>query len=327
MPLSELAVRKAQASDKPRKLTDEGGLYLLVQPNGSRLWRFDYKHEGKRKTLAFGRYPEVSLADARGRRMEARELLADGRDPSEARRLEKLKGEVAAANTFGLIADEWIDRQKKSGRSPRTVTRNQGLLKLAPSLRRIPMSKLSPHDVLPILQKIEASGRRESAHKLRGLIGSICRYAIATLRAETDPTYALRGALLPVQANHRAAITDPVQLGALLRAIDDSHGWTTITAALQFLALTAARPGEVRAATWDEIDLEDAVWRIPAERMKMRRAHDVPLTAKAVQVLKSVKRVSGDGEFIFPAIRSVLRPLSENALNARLRALGSGPIK
>ena len=328
MALSDVAVRKAKADGKPMKLADAGGLYVLVQPSGSKLWRYDYRFAGKRKTLALGSYPDISLADARTRHADARKLVALGTDPGEARKTEKRKVEAETVNTFGLIAEEWLARQEASGAALRTMEKNRWLLQdLAAPLATLPIGKVTPHDVLKLIQKVEASGRRETARRLRGVIGTVFRFAVATLRAENDPTYALRGALMPVQVKGRAAITDPSKLGTLLRALDDSHGWATLSAAIRFLLLTAARPGEVRGATWAEINVEEEVWRIPAERMKMGRPHEVPLSRPAIRVLFEIRPVSGEnGEerLVFPSVRSLLRPLSENAMNSRLRGLGFG---
>jgi len=327
MPLSDLAIRKAKAAGKPQKMTDGGGLYLLISPSGGKLWRYDYRFDGKRKTLALGSYPEIPLVEARIRHADARSQIAHGTDPGEVRKAEKQKVEAETVNTFGAIADEYLARRAAMGAAERTMEKNRWLLTdLAEPIRETPITKVTPHDVLKLLQKVENSGRRETAHRLRSMISVVFRHAIATLRAENDPTYALRGALLPVQKSNRAAITDPKQLGVLLRALDDSHGWATLSAALHFALLTAARPGEVRGAVWSEIDFEDAVWHIPAERMKMSRPHDVPLSFAAVRVLFDIKPVSGGDpdRLVFPSVRSLLRPLSENALNSRLRGLGFG---
>lgn len=323
MPLSDLAVRKAKAAEKPLKMSDEQGLYLLVNPAGSKLWRLDYRFNGTRKTISLGKYPEITLSDARDRRAEARKLLAHGTDPSADRKAEKQRVEAETVNTFGVLSDEYLERMRASGRSDATIEKSRWYLKtLSASLADQPISQITAADVLKLLQKIEASGRRETAHKTRGAIGAVFRHAVATLRATGDPTSALRNALLPVQVTNRAALTEPKKLGGLLRALDDYDGWPTLAAAMKFLALTAARPGEVRQATWSEIDIEAGVWRIPAERMKMRKAHEVPLSASAAIVLNGIRRFSGDERLIFPSIRSVLRPLSENAMNSALRRMG-----
>ncbi len=323
MPLSDLAVRKAKPSAKPYKLADANGLYLYVSKAGARRWRYDYRHDGKRKTLSIGAYPYVGLADARAKLEDARKLLADGVDPATHKRKVHQKRELEQRNTFAVLADEYIARLEDKGRAPATLEKNRWMKSLVPSqVQNMPISDITSGDVLEVLQTIEASGRRETAHSVRTFIGSVFRHAISTLRVEYDPTYALRSSLLPPKVTPRAAITDPGKIGALMAAIDDYDGWVTVAAALRFNALTFARPGEVRLATWDEIDLEDAVWRIPAERMKMRRPHDVPLSNQAAVLLNGVRRVSGRGKLIFPSIRSAHRPLSENAMNSALRRMG-----
>jgi integrase len=326
MSLSPVAARNAAPRDKPYKLADSDGLALLVNSNGSKYWRFRYHHMGKEKMLTLGPYPAISLADARTRRDEAKKLLANGVDPSAQRKQTKIEARKAKENTFGLIAAEFIATMKANRAAEATVTKTTWLLEnLAKPLSDRPLAEIIPAEVLDVLRRVEKTGRRESAHRLRGVIGSVFRYAIITQRATSDPTQVLRGALLRPLVQNRAAIIDEEKLGHLLRSIDTYDGWPTIAAALKFLALTFARPGEVRAARRSEIDFEKAVWRIPAERMKMRRAHDVPLSRQAIAVLKDVWPLSEFGELIFPSIRSVRRPLSENAFNSALRRMGFGP--
>ena len=272
--------------------------------------------------LALGSFPEVSLAAARTKRDDAKKLLASGIDPSTQRKLDKIAAAVAAANTFGAIAAEYLVRLKEKNSAETTIIKNRWLLEdLAAPLKNRPISSISPAEILIILQKIEKSGRRESARRLRGVIGSVFRLAIATLRAKDDPTYALRGALLPPIVQHRPAITDEVQLGALMRNIDEYDGWPTLRAAMLLLALTMTRPGDIRFMRRSEIVFPKALWRIPAERMKMRRPHDVPLSRQALAVLRSVWGLSS-GELVLPSIQSWSTPLSENAMNSALRRMG-----
>ena len=229
--------------------------------------------------LAFGAYPATSLADARTKRDEARRLLAAGIDPSTKRKQDHLDAAMSARNTFGANADEVLANKEANNASSSTLSKNRWLLKdLAAPLLERPITEISAAEILRLLKRIETSGRRESARRLRGVIGSVFRYAIVTLRATSDPTQATHGALLAPKVQHRAAIVDEKQLGGLMRAIDDYDGWPTVTAALKFTALTFARPGEVRGATRKEIDLGNAVWRISADRTKMRRPHEVPLS-------------------------------------------------
>ncbi len=323
MALSDLAVRKAAPRERPYKLTDGGGLYVLVQPNGNKYWRFKYRHAGNEKLLSFGRYPLVTLADARGRRDDAKKLLLAGTDPSLQRRLDKLAAATAACNTFGDVAAEYLANLEATGAAETTIVKNRWLLEdLASPLATRPVAEIVPAEILQLLKRIEKSGRRETARRLRGTMGSVFRYAVVTLRATSDPTALLSGALLTPSVRHRAAITDERKLGALLLAIDEYDGWPTVRAALQLVVLTMARPGDVRGMRRPEIDFGKAVWRIPAERMKMRRPHDVPLSRQALRVLKDVWPLSERGELVLPSIRSVRKPLSDAAMNSALRRMG-----
>ncbi len=234
MVLHQFSIAKAAPKEKPYKLSDGNALHLLVKPNGSKLWRLRYRFGGLEKMLALGPYPEVSLANARQKRDDARRLLADGKDPSEQRKLDKVAAEVAARNTFGAMAAEYLEKLREEGAAPATLEKNRWLLHdLADPLSKRPVSAITPAEILMLLQRIEKTGRRETAHRLRGVIGSVFRFAVATLRANNDPTYALRGALLKKTVKHRAAITDEQQLGALMRSIDEYDGWPTLKAALQ----------------------------------------------------------------------------------------------
>lgn len=323
MGLTEFAIRCAKPSKKAYKLTDGAGLFLHVQPNGKRYWRMKYRVANKEKLLSFGEYPLVTIADARRKRDEAKKLLFDGIDPGEKKRLDKQAIETAARQTFGLIAEEYIDRLAARGAAEATLEKTRWLLMdLARPLAKRPIKEIHPAEILKVLQKIEQSGRRESARRLRGVIGSVFRYAIVTLRADSDPTTILRGALLAPQVKGRAAITDERAFGRLLKAIDEYDGWPTISTALKFIALTCARPGEVRGAARDEFDLDKGIWHIPASRMKMRLPHDVPLSRQALEVLKTIWPLSEGSKLVFPSIRSTDRPLSDNAFNAALRRMG-----
>ncbi|MCW5716919.1 MAG: tyrosine-type recombinase/integrase [Bauldia sp.] len=325
MALTHLAITQAKAKDKPVKLTDGEGLHLVVHPNGSKLWRFRYRFNGKENMISFGAFPAVSLVDARQKRDEARALLAKGGDPAVQRRLDKITAANASRNTFGLVAEEFLDNARANGAADATMSKLRWMLvDLASPLARRPIAEIIPAEILDLLKRIEKTGRRETARRLRGVIGGVFRYAIVTLRASTDPTIALRGALLRPQVRHRAAITNEQAFGALVASIDAYDGWPTLRAALQLLALTMTRPGDVRLMTRAEVDFERAVWRIPAERMKMRRPHDVPLSRQALAVLKDVWPMSEGAILVLPSIRSRQRPLSENSMNAALRRLGYG---
>ncbi|RVB41916.1 DUF4102 domain-containing protein, partial [Mesorhizobium sp. M7A.F.Ca.CA.001.16.1.1] len=265
MSLSDLACKNAKSKGKPYRLADGDGLYLLVQKNGSKLWQLRYRYLEKENILSFGKYPLVSLLDARGKRDDAKRSLIAGINPSTKRKEEKIAAITEARTTFGLIAEEYVTRMEERDAAAATTTKTKWLLKdLASPLAKRPIKEITAAEILQLLQKIERSGRRETARRLRGVIGSVFRLAIVTLRAETDPTLPLRGALQPPKANGRAAITDEKKFGQLLVAIDEYDGWPTLKAALQFLALTCVRPGEVRGATRAEFDQEKADWHIPA---------------------------------------------------------------
>lgn len=323
MPLSHITIQHTKPKTKPFKLADGDGLFLVIQPNGSKLWRFRYRLQGAERSLSIGPFPKVTIAEARARREQAKEQIANGIDPSVQKRLDRIASGTAARNTFGVIADEYIERLEANGASASTLKKNRWYRDiLARPINSRPIAEITPAEILDLLQRIERSGRRETAHRMRGFIGSVFRLAIVTLRATTDPSYALGGALLRPITKPRAAITDEKQFGGLLRAIDAFDGYPTIRAALQFCALTFARPGEVRLAKRSEIDFDKTVWRIPAERTKMRRPHEVPLARQAVEVLRDIWPVSELGDYIFPSVRTYQRPLSDATFNAALRRMG-----
>jgi integrase len=323
MALSDFAVRKAKSRDKAYKLADGGGLHILVQPSGSKLWRLKYRFGGKEKLLSFGPYPLITIAKARVKRDEAKILLIDGTDPMEQKRLSKIVAATEARQTFGLIADEYITRMEEKEAAVTTLAKTRWLLQdLASPLADRPVKEVTSAEILHILQKVEKSGRRETARRLRGVIGSVFRMAIVTLRAENDPTLALRGALLAPKVKGRAAIINERKFGALLNALDEYDGWPTISAATKFLILTCVRLGEVRGALRSEFDFKRDVWSIPARRMKTRNPHDVPLSHQAISIIKDVWQFSENSDLVFPSIRSKERPLSENAMSSALRRMG-----
>jgi len=326
MALTFFEIKSAAPKEKPFKLSDGDGLYLLVLPNGHKFWRFRYRFAGIEKMLALGPFPAVSLAEARIKRDAARKSLIEGVDPSVQKKLDRIAAETAARNTFGLVVAEFIANLEANGAAAATIAKNKWLLEdLAAPLSNRPIAEITAAEILDLLKRIEKSGRRETARRLRGIMGAVFRLAVVTLRAPGDPTHALQGALLRPNTKPRAAITDERKFGALLRAIDDFDGWPTIKAALKFAALTFARPGEVRGARREEILFEKSTWRIPAERTKTRKPHDVPLSRQALDVIHDMWPVSDDADLLFPSIRSASKPLSENALNASLRRLGFGP--
>lgn len=319
MALTEVEIRSAKAAEKPLKLFDGGGLFLLVNPNGSRWWRLKYRHHGKERGISLGVYPEVSLKQARARRDEARRLVADGVDPSSERKAEK----VSQGETFGKIAEEWLALQAKTLAA---VTYNKARWMLTdfvyPKLGSRPITEITPPELLAVLRAIESRGTHETAHRTKQRVGQIYRYAIATGRAERDISADLRGALAPAVVKNHAAITEPLAIGQLLRAIDGYTGQPATHAALKLAPLVFVRPGELRQAEWSEINLDAGEWRIPAERMKMRELHVVPLSKQAVAILSELLPLTGRGRFVFPSLRSNERPMSENTINAALRRLG-----
>ncbi|MGE0190085.1 MAG: tyrosine-type recombinase/integrase [Steroidobacteraceae bacterium] len=316
--LTETVIRAAKPIDKPRKVFDDRGLYLLIKTNGSRYWRFKYRMNGKEKLLALGVYPDVSLKRAREKRDEARTKVADGVDPALERQLER----AAVTDTFKLIAEEFLVKQAKS-LAPITISKSRWLLTLLmPHIGDKPIGKITGPEVLTALKQIEARGKHETAHRAKQKAGEVFRYAIPSGRCERDPTTDLRGALAKVVTNHRPALTKPKEVGQLLRAIDGFQGQPTTIAGLKLLATTCVRPGELRQAEWSEFDLETATWEIPAARMKMRKPHTVPLSKQAVAILKDLRMLTGNGTLAFPSISNSSRTMSENTLNGALRRLG-----
>ncbi|MDN2695962.1 integrase arm-type DNA-binding domain-containing protein [Janthinobacterium sp. SUN073] len=323
MALTDTFVRQVKPT-RPTgdKHTDGGGMYLLVKEAG-KYWRLDYRYLDKRKTLALGVYPAVSLATARKRRDEARELLAGGIDPGQAKRDDQHAKTAAASHTFEAIARQWL-RKTKAERAESTQQKNTSWLEknIFPEIGAMPIASIKPRDVLAALRKIEARGAIESAHKIKQLCGQVFRFAVASDLAERDVTADLRDALAAVPGTHYAAITEPKQAGGLLRAIFDYNGHPYAVAALKLAPLLFVRPGELRAAEWAEIDLDDALWRIPAIKMKMNLDHLVPLSSQAVALLRGVHAMSGTGRYVFPSIRTQERCMSDNTVNAALRGMG-----
>ncbi|MCW5703332.1 MAG: integrase arm-type DNA-binding domain-containing protein [Bradyrhizobium sp.] len=327
--LTDKAIKNAKPTERLAIMSDGGGLQLWLTPTGGKLWNYAYRYGGKRKRLAIGPYGKdpagVPLEAARKRRDEAAGLLRDGVDPATRRRQVKAARAEAHANTFAVVADELLDKKKREGVAAVTAGKLQWLLGLAKAdLGALPIADISAGEVLRVLRPLEAAGKLETAKRLRAVTGSVFRYAIATARAENDPTQALRGAVASPKQRHRAAVTDPKAFGGLLRAIEGFAGQPTTKAALQLMALLACRPGELRHSNWTEFDLDGCVWEIPAERMKMRRPHRIPLSKQAVAILEALHPITGHGAagLVFPGLRSVMRPISENTMNGALRRIG-----
>lgn len=325
MPLTDTTIKNLAPRAKTFKLADGGGLYLQITPAGSKLWRMKYRFNKREKLLAFGAYPLVSLKLARAKRDDAKLLLSDGKDPSQERRNRKRQAEQEAGNSFNHLAQEYLGKLAKEGRAEMTLKKTRWLLDFAAQdLGKIETSQITSRDVLAVIRKMERDGKHESAARLRSTIGSVVRYAIATGRAETDPTLALKGALIRVRATPRAAILEPKKLGALLRTIDNFQGQPGTRVALQLLALLAPRPGELRLSSWHEFDLEAAIWNIPAERTKMRRLHKTPLPRQAIALLQDYARLRSTETYLLPSTHSLKKTISENTLNAALRRMGYG---
>lgn len=323
MALSDVKIRKAEIRDKPYKLSDGGGLFVLVKPNGSKLWQQKYRHFGKERLLSHGQYPEVSLAQARKRRDEARAQVAKGDDPAVQKRLDQIEAETQSRTTFQLVAEEYLQMAYDRELADATMRKKIWHVEtLAAPLHNRPINEITSAEVLHLLKRVEQSGRRETAKKLRGTLSGIFRLAVVTLRSDNDPTYAIKGALLPVKVTNRAAITDEKAFGQFLRDLDTYTGAGVIKDALLFQILTMTRPGEVRGAKQSEFDLEQRTWSIPSDRTKMRRDHIIPLSEEALELVKQ-NWIDIDGvELIFPSLNSNRKWLSENAFNSAIRRMG-----
>ena len=323
MALSDTACRKAKPAEKVRKLADEKGLALWITPDGRRYWRFRYRWQGKEQLLSLGVYPEVTLEKARRKRDTMRELLADGVNPSTHRQQLKAASADLAANTFEAVARAWLAKNAEAW-VPAHANRIKRRLEVDvfPWLGSRPVAEITPREVLKVLQRIEGRGAIETAHRAMSECSQIFRFAIATQRAESDPTRDLRGALATPQEAHHASITDPKAAGELLRAIRGYKGSFVTACALKLAPLVFVRPGELRHAEWAEINLEKAEWRIPAAKMKAREPHIVPLSQQAVEILREIQPLTGRGCYVFPGVRSNKRPMSENTVLGALRRLG-----
>lgn len=327
MALSVKEIENAHPAERDRKLWDEKGLYLLIAATGSKRWYFKYRFSGSEKKLSFGAFPEVSLKAARARRDEARTMLAENVDPSRERRAKKLKAKVEAANTFGAVAREFIENERAKERAETTIAKAEWFLSiLEPRLGRMPIVDITAPVLLTVLKEVEQSGRRETAKRLRAFAGRVIDYAVVTDRAAHNPAPSLRRILLPAKVRSHPAIIDPVQLGGLLRAIDTYPGYPSTIAALRLSPHLFQRPGEIRSMRWNELDLEAARWTIPEERTKMRRAHEVPLSRQALEIIRSMIPISGRSEFVFPAFNSMHKPICENTVNQALGRLGYAGI-
>jgi integrase len=327
LPLTDTQIRSIKPADTMRKFSDGGGLHLFVpakKADGTapKLWRLAYRYHGKQKTLAMGVYPAVSLADAREKRTAAKKLLSQGIDPSQQAKADKAAKRQAHALTFDAVADEFLAKTGKEGRADNTLDKKKWLLGHArPSLGKRPISEIKAADILPVLRKIEAAGKYDTARRVRSNIGQVFRLAVSTGRAEYDPTTNLKGALTAVPPTHRAALTDRKAFGGLLRAAWGYEGAAVVRSALMLMAYLYPRPGELRFARVDEFDLDKAVWTIPPSRTKTRREHTKPLPRQALDIIRALPRHAAT-PLLLPGVVSPHRALSENTLNAALRRMG-----
>ena len=321
MPLTDTQIRQIKASDKTIKLFDGGGLFLQVSPKGGKWWRLKYRFDGKEKLLSLGVYPDVGLKEARQRRQEAKNLLANSIDPSAYKKQQKDDFLAKHVNTFQTIAEEWfIKHQNKWTPSYAKRTLNRLEADIFPWLGDLPMIDITPPLLLKTVRRIEERGAIETAHRLLGICGQIFRYAIATGRAQRDITHDLRGALSPAQSKHFASITDPKKAGELLCTFDSYQGSLIVRSALLFAALVFVRPGELRHAKWADINMDGAEWRYIVTKTKT--PHIVPLSKQAIRILQELKPLTGCSEYVFPSARSNRRPMSDNAILAALRRMG-----
>lgn len=320
--LTDKTIKSLVPGDKKTRHFDAGGLYLEVAPSGGKWWRLKFRYGGKEKRLSLGTYPTISLKEARERRDEAKKLLANGIDPSAARKEEKAEAR-AAGETFEVIAREWHGSFLK-GLTERSASEILHRIErdVFPWVGHKPVREVTAPDLLAVVRRIESRGAPETARRVLQYLSRIGRYAVATGRAERDAAADLRGALPPANKKHFSTLTDPKDVAALLRAIDTYQGSYIVLCALKLAPLVFVRPGELRKAEWAEFNLDEAEWRIPAERMKMRELHIVPLSQQCVTILKELQPLTGSGKYLFPSIRSVARPISENTLNGALRRLG-----
>ncbi len=321
--LTYIQINAAKPREKAWTLSDSQSLYLVIQPNGSKLWRFNYRFLDKQKKLHLGGWPTISLAEARTRRDEAKKKIADGIDPALEKKRARIAAKYAAANTFEAVAKEWLVKCERDGLAPVTVDKIRWLLaKAYPLIGTIPIAHITPHEVLAVLRKIEATGAYESARRMRSVLSRVFRYGVATVRCDKDVAADLRGAIAVPKVKHFAAITRPSEVGALIRAIDGYSGHKVTVMAMRLSPHVLLRPGELRQAEWTDIDFDEAIWYIPAERMKMRRPHRVPLSRQVIAMLKELHEHTHWWKYLFPCLGKPRKAMSENAVNQGLRKLG-----
>lgn len=321
-PLSDAKVKNAAPAASDYKLWDGQGLYLLVKKTGGKYWRLKYRAEGKERLLALGVYPHTTLKQARQYRADAFALLAQGVDPSQHRQAAKAARKDAAANSFEVVALEWLEKRGKKSEAGDSRLNNILRKDLFPVIGRQPVGAITPPELLRALRRIESRGALETAQKARQYAGQIFRYAVATGRAERDPAADLRGALKSPETKHLAAITEPAEVALLMRAIHGYQATPVVMAALRLAPLVFCRPGELRQLEWQEVDFDQRRIVIPARKMKMREDHMIPLSRQALEILRGIEAHTGHGRYVFPSARGLSRPMSENALRVALRTMG-----
>ncbi len=323
MSLSDTKVKNAKAREKQYKLMDDLGLYVLVKENGSRLWRFDYQFNGKRKTLALGKYPAVSLAEARLKRDDARNLLSNSEDPSVKQRLDKITEAFNAENTFGKLADELLAKMKTEGKAQSTIDKKDWFLKtLASDLSKRPITDIKAPEILHVVKQLERRGINETAQRVQRAISEVFRLAVITSRVDVDVTQSLKGAVAKKPTVSHPAIIDEKEFGHLAWALDEYDGWPVVRLALKMITLTVARPIELRKMRRSDIDRKNAIWTIPKGTAKMRREHKVPLSTQALAILDEIEPITYRSEFVFELLRGAKKPISETSMNIALRRMG-----
>ena len=321
--LNDLKVKNAKPSDKPVKYFDGEGLFLLVTPSGGKLWKLKYRFGGIEKTLSLGAYPQVSLSEARGKRSEAKKNIDKGIDPAEEKKAVKTGQAELSENTFQNIALEWHGKRYNTWTRGHADTIKRRLERdVFPLIGHRPIKGIKASDIINVLKIIESRGAIETAHRIKIVCSQIFRYARASDKIDADPTIDVGGFIQPAKEKHRAAITDPDGVAGLLRSIDGYEGTFIVKCALQLAPLVFVRPGELRSAEWADIDFKSALWTIPAERMKMRTSHTVPLSFQAIEILKALHPFTNNSKYIFPSSRSPQRPMSNNAILSALRRMG-----
>lgn len=322
MALTETALKNLKPAEKAYNRADGGGLRIAVLPNGTKTWRLDYRYLGTRKTLTIGPYPTMTLAEARARREDAKRLLLQGVDPSVEKKLQRQLAEANQQDTFGAVVTEFIDRLRALGRAEPTIVKNKWMLEeIAKPLAKRPIREITAPEIFQLLQGVERTGRRDTAVATRAAISRVFRLAVLSGKADTDPTYALRGALLPPDVKSHAAIVDEEGLKGLLRAMNGYTGWASLKGLIKMQAYVFTRPGETRTMRLEEIDFERKVWTIPTEKAKMRRPQDVPLSRQALAIIEDMRPLMRKG-YVFPSMMTGKDILSENSINSALRRMG-----